>query len=164
MVMIKINIDFLEKVQIFQGLNQGQLAEIAKLCQAAQFKSETKLFEQGEDAAYLWIVEAGRVDLKFDPPGGAASGPNTISSIAKAGAFGWSSFAPPNKYRLSGYCSDKRCKLIKVDREGLRQLFEKDPDIGYLVMSNVAAVVGTRFNEFQEEAARRRGQDLLGGW
>jgi len=159
-----INIDFLKKVPIFQGLNQAQLTEISKHCQTAEFKAETKLFEQGEDAAYLWIVETGRVDLRFVPPGGTASGPNTISSIAAAGAFGWSSFASPNKYRLSGYCSDKGCKLIKVDRERLRQLFEKDPDIGYLVMSNVAAVVGTRFHEFQEEAARRRGQDLLGGW
>jgi len=162
--MIMIDIDFLAKVQIFQGLNQEQLAEVARHCQAAEFKSAAKLFEQGEDAAYLWIVEEGRVDLQFDAAGGAAHGPNTISSIAKAGAFGWSSFASPNKYRLSGYCSDQGCRLIKVDREKLRQLFEKEPDIGYLVMSNVAAVVGTRFHEFQEEAARRRGQDLLGGW
>ena len=54
--------------------------------------------------------------------------------------------------------------MIKVSRDGLRRLFEKDPDIGYVVMSNVAAVVGTRFHEFQEEAARHKGADLLGGW
>ena len=36
--------------------------------------------------------------------------------------------------------------------------------MGYAVISNVATVVGTRFHEFQEEAAQRRGQDILGGW
>ena len=159
-----IDIDFLDRVQICQGLNHEQLAEIIKYCEEVQFQPETKLFAQGEDAAYLWIVKEGRADLRFDVTGSASSKEHTISTISEAGAFGWSSFTSPNKYRLSGYCAGEPCKLIKVDREGLRQLFEKDPDIGYVVISNVAAVVGTRFHEFQEEAARQRGQDLLGGW
>jgi CRP-like cAMP-binding protein len=162
--MIMIDIDFLDKVQIFQGLNHEQLTDVITYCEEAEFEPGTKLFAQGEDAAYLWIVKDGLVDLRFDIAGSKSSQEQTISSIPEAGAFGWSSFTSPNKYRLSGYCTDVACKLIKVDREGLRQLFEKDPDIGYVVISNVAAVVGTRFHEFQEECARQRGQDLLGGW
>ena len=159
-----INIDFLDKVQIFQDLNHEQLAKIIKFCEEAEFPPGTKLFEQGEDAVYLWIVKEGQVDLRFDVAGSTSSEENTISSISETGAFGWSSFTSPNKYRLSGYCTGQPCKLIKVEREGLRQLFEKDPDMGYAVISNVATVVGTRFHEFQEEAVRQRGQDILGGW
>lgn len=159
-----INIDFLDKVQIFQGLNHEQLAEIVNYCDETEFRPGTKLFEQGEDAVYLWIVKEGQVDLRFEIAGSTSSEENTISSISETGAFGWSSFVSPNKYRLSGYCAGKSCKLIKVEREGLKQLFETDPDIGYAVISNVATVVGTRFHEFQEEAARRRGQEILGGW
>ena len=159
-----INIDFLGKVQIFQGLNPEQLAGIIEVCEEEEFEPETKLFEQGDDAVYLWIVKEGLVELRFDAAGGTASRENTISAISEAGAFGWSSFTSPSKYRLSGYCAGQPCKLIKVEREGLRQLFEKDPDMGYAVTSNVATVVGTRFHEFQEEAARQRGQDILGGW
>ena len=158
------NIDFLAKVQIFQGLRREQLVEITKFCEEAEYAPDTKIFEQGEGAVYLWIVKAGRVDLRFEVAGRTSSEDNTISSIPQAGAFGWSSFTSPKKYRLSGYCANTPCRLIKVDREGLRQLFEKDPDIGYIVISNVAAVVGTRFHEFQEEAVRQRGHDLLGGW
>jgi len=159
-----IDIDFLDKVKIFQGLNHQQLAEIIKFCEEAEFPPEAKMFEQGEDAAYLWIVKKGQVDLRYKVAGSRSSEEKTISSISEAGAFGWSSFASPNKYRLSGYCAGQPCKLIKVDREALRQLFEQDPDMGYAVISKVAAVVGTRFHEFQEEVARQRGQDLLGGW
>ena len=61
----------------------------------------------------------------------------------------------PNKYRLSGYSTDGGCKLIKVERESLLKLFQKDPDIGYVVMSNLATLVGARFHNLQEEAARR---------
>jgi len=159
-----IDIEFLDQVQIFQGLNHEQLAEIINCCEETDFEAGSKLFNQGDDAVYLWIVVEGRVDLRYEVDGGSSSQANTISSIAAAGAFGWSSFTSPNKYRLSGYCADLPCRLIKVDRQGLRQLFEKDPDMGFAVISNVAAVVGTRFHEFQEEAARQRGQDILGGW
>jgi CRP-like cAMP-binding protein len=162
--MIMVDIDFLDKVQIFQGLNEEQLAEVIKYCEGVDFQPGVKLFNQGEDAVYLWIVKEGQVELRFDAGGGTSPEEHTISSISEAGAFGWSSFTSPNKYRLSGYCAGTPCKLIRVDREGLRQLFEKDVQIGYVVISNVAAVVGTRFHEFQEEAARQRGQDLLGGW
>ena len=158
------DIDFLENVQIFNGLDREQLAEILQHCEKVYFDPGTRIFEQGEDARYLWIVEKGRVDLRFEVAAGASATEATISSISERGAFGWSSFTAPHQYRLSGYCTSQGCKLIKVSRDGLRRLFEKDPDIGYVVMSNVAAVVGTRFHEFQEEAARHKGADLLGGW
>jgi CRP-like cAMP-binding protein len=162
--MIMIDIEFLDKAIIFQGLNQEQLTAVIKYCEEAEFQPGAKLFTQGEDAAYLWIVKEGQVDLRFEVAGSATPEEHTISSISAAGAFGWSSFTSPNKYRLSGYCGDMPCRLIKVDRAGLLQLFEEDPQIGYVVISNVASVIGTRFHEFREEAARQRGQEILGGW
>jgi len=159
-----IRLEFFKDVEIFQGLNHEQLAEIIKCGEEEEFQPETRLFAKGEKAGYLWIVRQGQVDLRFDFPGLASSEENTISSIPEAGAFGWSSIVPPNKYRLSGYSSGAGCKLIKIERENLLKLFEKDPDIGYVVMSNLATLVGARFHSLQEEAARRRGQDIMGGW
>ena len=159
-----ISLEFFKNVEIFKGLNNEQLAEIIKCGQEEEFQHETRLFEKGENAAYLWIVREGRVELRFDFPGLASSEQNTISSIPEAGAFGWSSIVAPNKYRLSGYSTGGRCKLVKFERESLLKLFEKDPDIGYMVMSKLATLVGTRFHNLQEEAARRRGQDIMGGW
>ena len=159
-----INLEFIEKVEIFRGLNPDQLANIMICCEENEFQDEARLFEKGEDADYLWIVMKGAVDLRLDFPGLASSEENTLSSIPKGGAFGWSSIVPPNKYRLSGYSTGGECTFIKVDRERLLKLFAKDPDIGYLVMSNLAALIGARFHNLQEEAARRRGQDILGGW
>jgi len=159
-----ISLEFFKTVEIFQGLNNEQVAEIIKCSEEEEFQHETRLFEKRENAAYLWIVREGRVDLRFDFPGLVSSEENTISSIAEAGAFGWSSIVPPNKYRLSGYSIGSGCKLIKIERESLLKLFEKDPDIGYVVMSNLATLVGARFHNLQAEAASRRGQNIMGGW
>ena len=57
------SINFLDQVQIFQGLSREQLAGIVKICEQAEFLSGTRIFEQGEQALYLWIVKEGRVDL-----------------------------------------------------------------------------------------------------
>ena len=159
-----ISLEFFKNVEIFQGLNNEQLAEIMNCSEEETFQQETRLFEKGENAAYLWIVREGGVELRFDFPGLASSEENIISSISEAGAFGWSSIVPPNKYRLAGYSTGGGCKLIKVERESLLELFGKDPDIGYMVMSKLATLVGARFHNLQEEAASRRGQDILGGW
>ncbi len=159
-----ISLEFFKNVEIFQGLNNEQLAEIIKCSEEEEFQHETRLFEKGENAEYLWIVREGRVELRFDFPGLASSEQNTISSIPVAGAFGWSSIVPPNKYRLSGYSTGGGCKLIKVERESLLKHFKKDPDIGYMVMSKLATLVGARFHNLQEEAASRRGQHIMGGW
>ena len=159
-----ISLDFLKTVEIFQGLSNEQLGEIIECGDEVALQDETRLFEKGENADYLWIVREGRVDLRFDFPGLASSEENTLSSVSEGGAFGWSSIVPPNKYRLSGYSTGGGCKFIKIEREVLLKLFEKNPDIGYAVMSNLATLVGARFHNLQEEAARRRGQDLMGGW
>jgi hypothetical protein len=98
--MIMTDIDFLDKVQIFQGLNRKQLTAIIKYCAEAEFLPGTRIFEQGEDALYLWIVKEGRVDLRFEVAGRTSSAENKISSIPETGAFGWSSFTSPHKYRL----------------------------------------------------------------
>ena len=159
-----ISKDFLAEVEVFQGLDSDQLTEIEKCCHEEECEFDTQLMSEGEDAIHLWIVREGRVDLRFDLPGLTSSEENTISSISKAGAIGWSSFVPPYKYRLSGHCASKKCKLIKIEKECLLQLFEKDPAIGYVVMSSMASVVGRRFHRLQEEAAKSRGQDIMGGW
>jgi CRP-like cAMP-binding protein len=159
-----ISLDFLAEVEVFKGLDNEQLTEIEKCCHEEEFKYETKLMAEGEDAIHLWVVREGRVDLRFDLPGLTTSEENTLSSISEAGVFGWSSFVPPYKYRLSGYCASKSCRLIKTEKESLINLFEKDPSIGYAVMSKIATVIDRRFHRLQDKAAKRRGQDTMGGW
>ncbi len=159
-----VNTDFLKTVQIFQGLNQDQLDQIVDCCEETAYQPGVRIFEQGEDAAYLWIVKEGRVDLRFESTDNPSFAEHPISTISEAGAFGWSSFASPNKYRLAAYSGDQPCTVIKVDRNRLKALLDEDAEMGYVVISNVATVVGTRFHEFQEEAARQKGDNLLGGW
>jgi NADP-reducing hydrogenase subunit HndB len=67
-------------------------------------------------------------------------------------AFGWSSLVAPYKYSLSAYCSTQTCEVVKIERQRLTKLFSEDNRLGYLVLSNMARVIGKRFQKLEKLA------------
>jgi hypothetical protein len=66
--------------------------------------------------------------------------------------------------RLSGYCGTRGCCVIKIHKKDLFELFEKDPKMGYLIMSYLIKVVGYRFDQFQDEIAKSKGDEIMHVW
>ena len=159
-----INLDFLEKVEVFRDLNDDQLSVIQSYCQVVEFKRNDKIFAAGDDPLYLWVVEQGQVDLHWELPGRSAFAEKAMTNLSETSTFGWSSLVPPHKYRLSAYCASRTCRLLKLARDDLINLFEQDASIGYRVMSELLSVVGTRFLNLQDEVARQRGSDIINRW
>jgi signal-transduction protein with cAMP-binding, CBS, and nucleotidyltransferase domain len=159
-----ITLDFLEKVEVFKDLNDDQLTEVQSCCQEAEFSRNDRIFAAGEDPHYLWVVIEGQVALQWEMPGRSALPDTTISRLTETMTFGWSSLVPPHKYRLSAYCATRSCRVMKVEKNDLIKLFEKDADIGYKVMLKLLAVVGSRFLNLQDEVAKSRGSDILNQW
>jgi CRP-like cAMP-binding protein len=154
-------IENLNDVEVFKGLDPSQLSAIKDCCQVQTFTEGEKIFGDKENAHFLWAVVEGRVDLRFDLPGRKSSDEMTITTISEGKVFGWSSFAPPYKYRLSAYCSSKDCQLIEINKDKLIKVFDANPLIGYRVMTNVAKVIGTRFQQLQDEVALLGGEIIL---
>jgi len=159
-----ITSDFLKKVDVFNDLNDNQLKVIQENCQTDEFKKGDKIFGAGEDPLYLWVVLAGEVNLHWEIPGRSLSAEKTISTLSEASTFGWSSLVPPHQYRLSAYCASESCKVVRIAKEKLTALFDKEAAIGYRVMTGLLSVVGARFLDFQDEVARHRGSDIINKW
>ena len=145
-------LDFLGKVDIFKGLNQDQLNAVNKVGQEKEYEYGDRLFAEGENADRIWLVMDGQVDLRFDLPGRPTSEENTVFSITAAETLGWSSFVPPFKYALSAYSATKSCKILQINKEHLLECFEKDPRMGLMFMTNVAAIASRHFDQLQESA------------
>jgi CRP-like cAMP-binding protein len=154
-------IEHLNKVEVFNGLDSSQFSAVKDCCQVKTYTKGEKIFGDKETAHFLWAVIEGGVDLRFDLPGRKSSEEMTITTISAGKVFGWSSFAPPYKYRLSAYCASKECQLIEINKDSLIKVFEAHPLIGYRVMTNVAKVIGTRFQQLQDEVALHEGEILL---
>ncbi len=159
-----IGLDFLENVEAFSGLNDDQLKGILESSSIEKFERGGRLFAQGEEATHLWIVKSGQVDLRLEQENSVTEERPAISFISKAQTFGWSCFTPPYKYRLSGYCANRTCEVVKIEKERLIKLFERDPICGYQVMSYLLNVVGTQFIQYQNAIAKCIGENIIYQW
>jgi CRP-like cAMP-binding protein len=159
-----ISLDMLEKMEVFNDLNDKQLAAVRPCCEEVAFQRGEKIFGAGEDPDGLWAVLEGNVVLRAETIDMKITGDLGSTEISEHLVFGWSSFVPPHRYMHSAYCASRRCDLIKSDKACLSELFEKDPEIGYKVMLKLLWVVGRRFNQYQETLIERRGQEIMNRW
>ncbi len=159
-----ISFDFLETVEAFKDFDDDQLAALQKCGQTAVFKKGEVLFTENEDAEYIWIVMEGKVGLKYDLPRRSVSAGNSVSFISEPQVFGWSCFVPPYKYRMSGICTTRTCEVVQMEKERLIQLFADDAEIGYSVMTYLTTIVGVHFDRFQDELAKRMGDEIISQW
>ncbi|MFO7838191.1 MAG: cyclic nucleotide-binding domain-containing protein [Desulfosalsimonadaceae bacterium] len=159
-----ISLDFLEKVACFSCLSDEQLQMVQARAESMEFGRGEKIFAHGSEATHVWIVVDGDVELRSEAPEQQATVEPAFSFLAEANAFGWTCFVPPFQYQLSGYCSSRQCRLIRFSREELQELFDKDPEIGFAVMSYLMEAVGQQFEQLQEEIAKNRGHEVMSQW
>jgi len=159
-----ISLDFLEKVEVFQDLDDRQLTAVKNCSREADFKRGDRLFGAGEKSPCLWVVLEGQVDLQEEPEEDSPPGKDALASLSEGLVFGWSSLVPPHEYRLSAYCTTRQCRVLKIDRQGLADQFERDPRMGYLVMTRLLSVIGSRFHLLQDQVIRRRGEEIMSRW
>lgn len=144
---------FLKQAEIFQQLDDRQLAAILPCCREQTFQNGEKLFSENEEARHLWLLKEGAIDLRFELPGHLTSRDNTVSTISSAVVIGWSALVSPNRYTLSAYCTSRTCTVVMVETEGLLKLFDEDRRMGYLIKSYLLRVVGSRFHILQQSTA-----------
>jgi CRP-like cAMP-binding protein len=161
----------LEKMEAFQSLKKNQLSRLKYLCEELVFHKDARLFTEGDPATHLWLVVEGQTDLRFEMPDKhAATKEQTVSSVKvkpqkpEAKTLGWSCFVPPYKMRLSAYCDTDICRVIRIPKNELMQLFENDPLMGYRFMAYLITVVGYRFHQFQDVVAKTMGDSMMTGW
>ncbi len=146
-------LDFLKEVNSFQGLTDEQLQNVQAGCRQIEYQDGEQIFAEGETAEHVWVIQDGKTDLRFELPGRPTSDANTISTAGAMETLGYSSFVPPFKYKLSAYCTTRTCRMVQIEKAFLLNLFENDPGVGFVVITNLARVASTHFNELQRSAS-----------
>jgi CRP-like cAMP-binding protein len=157
-----VSFDFLENVDILKDLDDDQLAAILDCSHVAEYSRGDQIFAVSQDPGFLYVIIEGEVDLtrggEVDPSA------KRYFPLYATMTFGWSSIVPPHGSPLSAFCTSRRCRILKIDRDCLLDLMEQNPDIGYPVMSRIVEVIGSRFHSLREEIIHRLGQDIMNQW
>jgi CRP-like cAMP-binding protein len=154
-----VNLDTLEQVEVFKDLDDRRLSAVRECCTEVVFQRGEGIFKAGEEARHLWAVAEGGVKLETGP---ASTLPE--KEVSETQVFGWPSLLQSRTYRFSASCAARSARVIRIDGSCLQTLFEKDPGLGYKVMSRLLCVIGNRFHQLQEEVVKSRGQDMMNQW
>lgn len=157
-----VSFDFLEKVDILKDLDDDQLTAILGCCHEVEYSRGDQLFAVSQDPGALYVIMEGEVDLtrgeEVDPAA------KRYFPLYATNTLGWSSVVPPHGSPLSAFCTSRKCKILKIERDCLIDLLDQNPDIGFPVMSRIAEVIGSRFHSLREELIHKLGQDIMNQW
>lgn len=137
-------IDILKDCRVFQGCSSEELAEIMKICERVTCESGERIFEDGQPAAYLYIVIEGLVELRFKVTHYYAATEIVLNREVQGNACGWSALVEPFTYTLSAVVT-KNADLIRIKAEDIKSLCADNNHLGHTVMRNIAEMVGERF-------------------
>lgn len=150
---------FLKEADLFTGLSQETMNEIADTMVEESYDKGALLFSEGDPANFFYVLKEGRVRLAL---GKEAEIDYTVSNPGEA--FGWSALVDRPCYTAAAEC-ESPTKLIKIGKDQLNKILEKQPGSGMVFFKRLAGAIGERliysYNAFLSE--HRRGGDASYG-
>jgi len=134
--------------KLFRDISALNLEKVLLIAEEATFAPGTRIFREGEEAGALYVILEGILDLTFQFKIGEVESELTLDSKGKGESVGWSALVPPHRYTLTGVCR-KSVKALSMDGDSLLNICRDDRNFGFLLMRNIAGIVGTRMKQLQ---------------
>lgn len=129
---------FIQQTDLFKGMDKDFVKEVFDITIKESLEEGNVLFREGDHAKNFYILLKGRVRLGTRETG------QVVHTVSRPGeAFGWSSLVDRDAYSASAECIVPT-KLLKIDREDLQKILEKDPVNGLDLFKRLARALGER--------------------
>jgi CRP/FNR family transcriptional regulator len=135
------------RVAIFEELDEAMIDLISPLFETYSCQPGTTIFQQGDQAEFLYLVIGGKVDMSFKPYDG---NPITVSHIGKGGLFGWSSVVGSDKYTSTAIAIED-VEAFRVHGSDLRKFCREHPEAGKDILERLADGVSTRWKDAHKQ-------------
>lgn len=141
-------VDDFNKFDFFNAFSEKQLADLAKVTEKKTFKKGSEIYKEGERANHIFLVSKGWVSLrKIDPERDIGI---SFENREKGELFGTACFMKPQEYTLNAVCMEDS-EVMAMDADKLFDLFQKDYQIGYLFLREVAKVYFERYKSVKRQ-------------
>lgn len=156
-------IDTLKSSVLFGSLETAHLEKISVLCRGNSYREGAVVFNEGDEAAELYILTDGRVvlEMALRPVPDRPAIPTAVEVVTKGECFGLSALADPSVYTLSARCMT-RCTVLAIKGDILRKAMDDDPGLGYEVMKRLAHLIRRRLAQTRLRLTSGLGLVLLG--
>ncbi len=136
-------VNILKQADIFYQLTHTQLELIANLCQEKVYHAGEIIFLEGTDSDELYIIIRGEVEILVNPSMVGAQGqdthsPVTIATLRRGQSFGEIALVDQGFRSATAKASQNNTTVLILPREKLIKLCDTYPQLGYLLMRNLA--------------------------
>ncbi|MFO8036423.1 MAG: Crp/Fnr family transcriptional regulator [Anaerolineales bacterium] len=138
---------FVDHLSLIEDLSEEQINLLRPLFKEVQFEAGEVIFSQGEDANYIYFVVEGEVAIRFKPDDGPLL---TVSLLEHGDVFGWSAAIGSRAYTSGAVCA-KKGTFLRLEGKDLKNLCDKYPDTGILILDRLAGVIAQRLRGTHEQ-------------
>lgn len=141
------SVQVLKKADLFKSLSDEQLKAIAKLGEEKSFNAGQEIFKQDEKAKTLYVLLDGAVNLIFTLGTEAQEETDlAVEILDQTGSvFGTAALMSPYLYNVTARCSQST-EALAIDSAGFREIIQREPIIGFAVMTKLAQLYFDRLN------------------
>jgi CRP-like cAMP-binding protein len=139
-------LEFVKDAELFAGLSEEQARAVAAVARERKAAAGDVLFRLGDLSDSFFVVCRGRVDLTLPLLVMGETKETRFQSLEARGTLAWSALVPPHRLTMSARATTD-VEMLAFERGRMLDLFEKQPVIGRVVMSNLAGVVAARLHE-----------------
>lgn len=132
--------NLLEDFSLFESFSAQERDCLRPLFLFSFMPAGTLLFEQGDQAEYLYIVADGEIVIHYKPEDGPSL---VLTRVHKDGVVGWSAVIGNPIYTSSAVCAT-HSQLLRVRNQDLRRFSETNPLTASLLLEQLAAVLAER--------------------
>lgn len=131
----------------FRGLSREQLDLILPLLEPISVAPATKIFKQGDEAEYLYVIQHGAVTIQYKPYDGPII---TLSHLRAGDIFGWSSVVGGETY-TSDAISVSDVHVVRLPGPELVKLCASHPAAGSEILNKLAESVSPRWTYSRQQ-------------
>lgn len=136
----------LRGVDIFAGLSNYELEQIAGICRQRIYHAGELCAIQGETTDELRIVNAGKVAIELRIEVAPYTQTLRLATLTGGNAFAYCSLREPYEFIASGRCLGE-AQIISIKASDLKRIFRERPSIERVMMRDMAAVMCSRLKD-----------------
>lgn len=128
----------LKACELFQSASGEVIARLDALARRETHPSLATLYEVGDPADDLWVLETGRVEFvigredRTSPAG---------FMLRKGEVFGWAALLEDHPRRIAQAACAEPSTLLRLKGEDVLRVLAEEPASGYLVMRRLSALI-----------------------
>jgi CRP-like cAMP-binding protein len=140
-----------------EGMKPEHIDLIADSATELTFEADQILFQEGEPANRLYLIEAGRIAVEAHE---LANGTALVETLGLGDVLGWSWLFPPFTWHFRARALEPT-RVIALNGAHLLIAAERDHDFGYRLMKRVAQVLIHRVQAERRQLFARPMQSAL---